>query len=72
MTKQIKEAAVKTNQAANNIFEVAMLGATTAVAVKAAAQPLVSTAQGNLPLWQIASALVLSGVAYKLYKLQSK
>lgn len=72
MVKEIKAAGHKTGQTVTNVFEVIMLAATVSVAVKAAGSPAVQTTKGNLPLWQIAAALVLAGVAYKLYTLQSK
>jgi hypothetical protein len=72
MVEKVKSAGVKTGHSISNAFEVVMLAATTAVAVKAASNPSVHTAQGNLPIWQVAAALVLAGVAYKLYELQSK
>jgi len=72
MVKQIKEAGAKTSTTIKNVFEVIMLVATAAVAIKALSSDQVSTASGNLPLWQVAAAIVLAAVAYKMYQLQSK
>jgi hypothetical protein len=72
VVKEIKNAGVKTGNTFKNAFEVVMLVATAAVAISAACRPYVHTAHGNLAIWQLAAALVLAGVAAKLYELQSK
>jgi hypothetical protein len=67
MVKEIKEAGKQTGLKISNAFEVVMLAATTAVAIYTANAEYVN----GYPVWQIASGLVLAGVAYKLYRLQS-
>lgn len=72
MVKQIKEAGKRTGQTITNIYEIVVLATTTAAAIKVVTLPEVSTGAGNLPIWQIVAAVLLAGVATKLYTLQSK
>lgn len=72
----MKEKAVKvtnkTKQVIENAYEVLAMASAIAASVKVASEPTVTTGAGVLPIWQVVSAVLVAGVAYKVFQLLNK
>jgi O-acetyl-ADP-ribose deacetylase (regulator of RNase III) len=73
MTKErIIRVTKDTKKAIDNALEVVFLASATSAAVKVVSLPRTTTGVGKLPVWQVAGAVILAWVAYKVFTHMNK